>query len=377
MMQRRAWLEVDLRAIQRNYEIVRKIYPEASVVYAVVKADGYGLGMPAIVAQLAPLNACFAVANLQEALELRKIAQSSPVMILGTCLPEELGQALELKCEIIASSIEEIDLIDRHAIRSKQTAKVHLKVDTGMGRMGVTPDKIGKVAEAIKASKNIEWYGLLSHLACADSDKSFTSQQIARFSEARAFFEGQGIRFPVYHLLNSAGILGELKSETNAYRPGLMLYGVNPLGANSSSHKLEPVVTLKSKVALVRDLPQGSTISYGATVRLARDSRVATISLGYADGLPRSLSNAGVEVLINGKSCPILGVITMDMTLVDVSDQPDCKPGDEVIIAGSLDGFNNSLEALAEKARMIPWELLTGFSNGRLGRAYSFSEDKC
>jgi alanine racemase len=371
MSQMRAWLEVDLNAIQSNFEIVQKVFPASERIYAVVKADAYGLGMPAVVRALRPLNAGFAVSNLREAMQLRSLAEDAPLLILSPCLAVELERAIELKCEIIASSIEEISQIDRQAQRLNQTAKVHLKVDTGMGRMGFTANRLGEASRAIKASQSITWQGLLSHLACAGSDVAFTGRQIESFCKARAYFDDQGIKFPLYHLFNSAGILGQYTCPTNAYRPGLMLYGVSPFENMSSSHQLAPVVALKTKVTLIRELSVGSTISYGATVRLERDSRVATLAIGYADGLPRSLSNSGVQVLINGKSCPILGVITMDMTLIDVSDQPECEVGDEVLIIGGSKDFENSLEFIAAKAGLIPWELMTGFANSRLTKVYN------
>ena len=325
---------------------------------AVLKAGAYGHGIEQIALALEPENlAYFGVASVIEARKITQAGILTPLYLLGPTFPDERAEIIENGWTPSVSSIAEAEDFNRLAATCKKNV-VHITLDTGMGRGGFLPAALEAAIDTITQLPNIEIEGIGSHLPSADEDRTFTLQQFATFEKA---VDAKHYRY--IHLSNSAGLLDYSSESTNLVRPGLMLYGIAPIA--SYQQMLQPVMTLKSRVSLIRTLPVGHGISYGRDTILKKDTRVATIGIGYGDGYPRAISNHGAEVLIRGHRCPVLGRVTMDQIMVDVSDLPFCESGDEVELFGS----NILVSEIAEKADTIAWEVLTGITP-RVTRIY-------
>ncbi|MDA0768227.1 MAG: alanine racemase, partial [Verrucomicrobia bacterium] len=312
--------------------------------------------------------AFFGVANVGEARRLAAAGIQTPIYLLGPCFDEERAEVVAHRWTPCLSSLHEATHFDSLAAPSVQPLDVHLTIDTGMGRGGVLPDQAAAAIAHIHSLPHLRLTGLGSHLPAADEDPEFTRQQFNQFDSLieslSPITNNQSPITPLHiHLSNSAGLLAYQSRTTNLVRPGLMLYGCSPLPGFQA--KLQPVMTLKSRVALIRDLPVGHGISYGRTAVLDRPSRVATIGIGYGDGYPRSISGNNPEVLIRQTRCPLLGRVTMDQIMVDVSALPHCLIGDEVELFGS----HIPVSEVAAKANTIPWEIFTSITP-RVNRLY-------
>lgn len=331
----------------------------------VVKADAYGHGLAGVVDALSDDVRWFGVANVAEGLEVTRHAPGK-VFVLGPILPSERAIAVGNGFVIAVSSFGEAMSFDALAQDLGIKATLHLTIDTGMGRMGCLESEAVETAEAISGLTNVQLDGIASHFPSADEDAKFTRDQIARAETLR-------LQLPEthhFHLSNSAGLLDFAEAQTSAtlMRPGLMLYGISPLPQHQA--ELEPVLTLKSRITLVRDVPAGHGISYGRTYVTEKEQRVATVGLGYGDGYPRSLSNNGAEALIGGQRCPLLGRVSMDQIVLDVSHLEEApQPGDEVVLIGKQDDEQLLVSELAEKAGTISWEIMTGITR-RVQRVY-------
>ncbi len=335
---------------------------------AVLKAGAYGHGIEKIAAaledlpsEIAPLF--FGVASVIEARRLAHVGIRTKIYLLGPTCPFEREEIVAYGWTPSISSMDEAIEFDQLTQQSKRSGKlkVHLTVDTGMGRGGFLPAQLIEAISELDKLEYLEIEGIGSHLPSADEDEDFTRDQFRRFD---SLVENLGVeRFRYIHLANSAGVLGYQSQYTNLFRPGLMIYGVSPLPTHQT--ELRPVLSLKSKVSLVRTLPAGQGISYGRDTILEKDTRVATIGIGYGDGYPRSMPPSKTSVLIKGERCPLLGRVTMDQVMVDVSAIPDCQSGDEV----ELFGENILVTEVAELAETIPWAVLTGITP-RVTRTY-------
>ena len=359
---RRCWAEIDLAALLHNADTLRA--QGGMELLAVVKANAYGHGTADVVRALDGRAALFGVANLHEAEDLEAVKTTTPIVLLGSCLPDEREAALRDGLQVSISSVEEAAAWDALAAKLGRTVHAHIVIDTGMGRMGI-PEEIWNETTARDLQKfpRIQWEGLASHLPSADEDEAFTLGQIERFRKVVAQAHAGGLRPRWIHLDNSAGLLGfpQTAELCNLARPGLALYGVSPLPAQQLL--LKPVLTWKTRIILVRELPAGHGISYGRVDKLTRPSRVATLACGYADGYPRQLSGKGTSVLIHGRRCPILGRVTMDQIMVNVTDLATCaEVGDEAVLLGSQDGAEISVNELATQAATIPWHVFTGIT---------------
>ncbi len=355
----RAWAEVDLDALRGNLEAVKRVFPNAGVI-AVVKADAYGHGLPVICQTLAPAVSFFGVAALTEAIiAAQAIGRGEPpILLLGASLQDEMEFAIYRGWHLSISTLFELQLAAQLAVKLHRKANVHLIVDTGMGRIGALEADFAGLCTEASENPHVVVAGIASHLPSADEDAAYTTEQLARFHQHT------GHRIPA-HILNSAGVLGFSTEGSSLIRPGLALYGVSPLPEHQS--QLRPVMTLKTRVRLVRRLPAGHGISYGRTFITERETDVATLGIGYGDGYPRSLSGQGAEVLIRGKRCPVLGRVTMDQIMVDVTSlNGEVRVGDEVVLFGP---HGITIREIAEKAGTIPWEIMTGITN-RVLRIY-------
>lgn len=364
MRSHRCWAEIDRAALRFNAQAARQCGGPKVELLAVIKGNAYGHGLAAVAHALSDDADLFGVANLLEALEARK-AVAHPVMILGPALPEERAAIVRHGFIPSISSYEEALAFSCAA--HDVPASINFKIDTGMGRMGSAESEAIETLKALAALPNIRIHSVSTHLPSSDVDPAYTETQLARFGglvrQIRAAIPGS---YKI-HALPSAGVIRFHDSAFDIVRAGLMLYGASPLP--DFQDQLRPVMTLKTHVVLVRDLPAGSSISYGRTFITPRPMRVATLSVGYADGFPRSLSNRGAAVLIHGQRCPLLGRVTMDLTMVDVTKLKSLEVGDEAVLLGRQGQEQIFPTELAERAGMIVWEIFTGIGS-RVARVY-------
>lgn len=349
----RAWAEIDLAALRHNLKVARE--HSGCSVMAVVKAGAYGHGLVEIAQALADENiAFFGVANVGEARRIANSGVTTPIYLLGATWSEERAEIVDRDWTPCLSTLDEARHFSDLAIAAEKKLKVHISIDTGMGRGGFIATGLPEVLAELEKLPGIEIDGIGSHLPSADEDEEFTRSQFASFRETLDSLGGAE-RFKWIHLSNSAGLLGYENEPCNLVRPGLMLYGISPIPGHLEH--LENVMTLKSRVTLVRTLPKGHGISYGRAFVTTRETRVATVGIGYGDGYPRHLSGQGAEVFIRGQRFPILGRVTMDQIMIDATDS-DIEAGEEV----ELFGPNIRVDEIATKAGTIAWEVLTGIT---------------
>ena len=360
----RCWAEIDLVALRHNARVARGRVGSQVALMAVIKANGYGHGLTEAAKALREDAAMFGVANLREALEARAVVPH-PIVILGPALPAERAAIIEHQFIPSVSSFEEAQEFSRAAASS--SVAVDCVLDTGMGRMGIAERGAIPAMIRIAALPNLTIHSVSTHLPVADEDSAYTRTQLERFGELIAQIRREVPGSYLTHVLLSAGVLEFSKSAHDIVRPGLMLYGIS---ANPDFQKLlHPVMSLKTRVALIREVSAGSSISYGRTFIAPGPMRVATLSAGYADGFPKAISNRDAAVLIHGRPCPVLGRVTMDLTMVDVTDVPDIALGDEVVIFGRQEEAQILLTEVAARASTIPWAVLTGIGT-RVPRVY-------
>jgi alanine racemase len=360
----RCWAEVDRTALRHNAQAARKLVGPNVALLAVIKANAYGHGLAAVAEALRDHAQLFGVANVQEAIAARNVVPH-PVIILGPALPAERATIVEHRFIASISSYEEA--VAFSAVANGGAVYVNCKIDTGMGRMGIHENDA--VAEIVRISQlpNIEIHSVSSHLPSADEDAVYTKGQLARFNQLMETLRRELPGSYLVHTLPSAGVIAFAESAHNIVRAGLMIYGISPLAEQQAL--LRPAMTLKAHVVLLRDVAAGSSISYGRTFITPRPMRVATLSVGYADGFSRALSNRDAAVLIGGRRCAVLGRVTMDLTMVDVSEVPAVNVGDEAVLIGRQGDEEILATEVAQRAGTIPWEIFTGIGS-RVARVY-------
>ena len=362
------WLEINLSALRSNFRIVRQHLTSEPPILSVVKANAYGHGAVAVSKALLEEGATIlGVATVDEARELREGGIEGRILILGRMVKADIPAALRWHTEITLQHPEMARWVSETAVGKGVTVPVHLKVDTGMTRLGfyweTAYEEILKVLEL----PGLDLRCIYTHFANADlGDKEFTHKQIQRFEDLNIKLEKYGLKV-CHHISNSAAILTGQTPEGCGVRPGIMLYGSSPSGT-ISARELKPVLTWKCRVLQVKEVPKGTGISYGHDFITSRPSRIATIAVGYADGYLRCLTNRG-QVLINGKRAPIVGRVTMDMTMVDVTDLHEVKIGDEVVIIGKQGENSITAEEVADWADTINYEIYCALSH-RVPRYY-------
>ena len=336
MADRWAWAEIDLGAIGHNLREIRKHVAPQVKLCAVVKANAYGHGALAVARKAVEVGADYlATATLGEALELRQAGYTTPILILGLVPPEGACALVEHDITQTICDLELAKAISVEAQRQGKSAKVHLKVETGMGRIGVSPEDIGELAAEVRALPGIEIEGLFSHFAAADStDKSFVQEQLAAFRRAIGAVEARGISIPIQHIAESAAILEIPEAHFDMVRAGIIEYGLWPSNEVTHPIDLRPAMRLCARIAFIKTVPQGTTIGYGRVFRTERESRIATLPIGYADGYVRAYAKHGA-VEICGKRAPIAGRVCMDQVMVDITDIPEAKVGTEATLFGS------------------------------------------
>ena len=367
----RAWVEIDLPAIDRNVGRIKQALPPHVRYVAVVKANAYGHGMPEVATRLLQAGVdCFAVANVAEAAKLREVGHDADILVLSPTLPGELPRALALGLDLTLNSLDEARALAAAAAKSGLKAKVHVKVDTGMGRAGVWHEQAAELFAFVQAAAGFEWRGVYTHFSDADSDAAYTAGQRAIFLQLLELIPSAVRAGLMIHADNSAGL--ESFSATapfNAVRVGLMQYGLPPsAGSFLASLRPEPVLSFHARVVLVKDLPAGIAVSYNRTKVLTRPTRVAIVAVGYGDGVPTAASNRGC-FLVRGKRCPILGRVTMDQTIVDVTEVSGATVGDIATILGAQGADRISVAEFCAWSDCIPWEALCTLTQ-RVQRVY-------
>ncbi len=371
---KRVYAQVDLDAITENMKNMKANIAGHTQMIGVVKTDGYGHGCVPIAHVLEPLDFMFgfAVATAEEAHILRMAGVKKPVLVLGYTFPYcyELLAEEEIRPAVFREdSIEELS---DAAKRTGKAVKVHVKVDTGMGRIGISPDDEGiAFVRRLKEQRGIEIEGIFTHFARADErDKANAKRQLSMFVDfVRKAEEAVGFTIPVKHCSNSAGILELPEANMDAVRAGITLYGLYPSSeVDRDRVPLRPALSLYSHIVYIKTLKKGQSVSYGGTYTAAEDMRVATIPVGYGDGYPRSLSNKGY-ILIHGKKAAILGRVCMDQFMVDVSEIPEAKEGDRVTLLGEADHERLSAERLGELSGRFNYELVCDLGK-RIPRVY-------
>ena len=356
----RTWCTVSCSALRANLRTLRRAAPQGTRVLAVVKDNAYGHGLVPVARTLARAG-CeeFGVAFASEGAELRQAGIREPVLLLGSSLPSEFPAALAHRLTVTLSSLQEAEELARAAAKARTIALVQAKLDTGMNRLGAKPAEFPQLLSYISRHPRLDLVGTFTHLACAGSDPKFTRRQM----EDSFLLPIVGRR----HFANTAATFSQLPHPMTHIRPGLGLYGVDPRPDGRAP--LRPVLSWKSRILVVRKVRRGETVSYGATFRAPRNLRLATVATGYADGLPFSLGNRG-HALLRGRLCPIVGRVTMDMTLLDVSAVPAARRGDEVVWIGRSGTKIRTATDLADEAGTIPWEIFTRIAP-RIPRFYS------
>lgn len=333
---RAAWAQVDLKALRNNYQEIKKQLKPKVKLCAVVKADAYGHGAVPVARIAVSAGADYlAVATLSEGIELRQAGFTTPILLLGLVTPAEAAQVAAYDITQVVCSFALAKALAEAGAAQNKTVKIHLKVDTGMGRIGVRPEEIGELAKNIKSLSHIEIEGMFSHFATADAkDKSYTKLQLEKFEQAIKAVEAQGIKLAIKHIAESAAILEIPEAHYDMVRAGVIQYGLWPSAEVTHPIKLKSVMKLMAKVVWLKKLAAGESIGYGRQFVAERDSIIATLPIGYADGYIRAYGAKGA-VEINGRRAPIAGRICMDQVMIDVTDVSDVKIGSVATLFGS------------------------------------------
>jgi len=357
---RPVWAEINLDNLAHNIREIRKIVKQDTLITAVIKANAYGHGSVEAAKTFLENGADrLAVATLSEAIELREAGIGVPILILGYTPESQYSQVIKYDITQTIYNVESASAFSEAASAQNKTGTIHIKIDSGMGRIGFLP-KDESIDEIISISKlpNIYIEGIFTHFATADEkDKTYTRLQYERFSTVVRKLEERGLSIPIKHVSNSAAIIDFPEYNLDMVRPGIILYGYYPSNdVNKDRIKLKPAMTLKAKVSNVKTVSKGTGISYGQIFVTERESKIATIPIGYADGFTRMLSSKA-EAFIKGKRVPVVGRICMDQCMLDVTDVEDVKIGDEVVLLGYEEGYPDADE-IGEKLNTISYEIL-------------------
>lgn len=366
---RPTWVEVDLDAITHNVKLLSRLAPEAAFM-AVVKADGYGHGANATArAALEAGAGWLGVATVEEGVELRRAGITAPTLIFGYVPPEQTGLLLLHKLRAALFSLDLAEALDQRGRELMRKAIVHLKVDTGMGRVGIQPADVAAFIRRLQTFPHIELEGVFTHLATADEPgHDYAERQLQAFESVLAELRQEGIQPPIVHAVNSAGLMRLPQGHYNLVRAGIAMYGLPPDPDVEWPAELKPALTWRTRVGHIKTVEPGTPISYGCVYRASERERIATLPVGYADGYSRFLTNRG-EVLIQGRRCPIVGRVCMDQTMVRVPDGANVRAGDDVVLIGEQQGERITASDLARVIGTINYEVICGISK-RVPRLY-------
>lgn len=371
---RATWAAVDLDRIASNYSALRALAGRDAAVLPVVKANAYGHGATPIARRLEAEGVDgLCVALPEEGLELRRAGVNVPILCLGAVEPHQISPAARSRLTLSLYSPEQLPIFESAGRATGIPVQFHLKVETGMNRLGLLAEEIGPFLEELRSCRSALLCGVFSNLACGDRPgESLNAQQGERLTAAAAVVRAAGYDPRPVHLANSAGLLYHPALRFDAVRPGLLLYGIRP-GTGDSGPGFLPALSLTTTVLRVKAVPAGTLVGYGATYRTARESRLATLGIGYDDGLPRAVSGKGA-VLVRGRRAPLVGMISMDLAVADVTDCGPVQPGDEAVVIGTQGEESIGVAEVAEKAGTIPWEILCGIGR-RIPRMHCTSQE--
>lgn len=370
MLLKRVYAKVNLDNIKKNIDAIREHLPENTDITGIVKADAYGHGATKVTEFLCELGINrFGVATMQEALDLRNDGVTAPILILGETFREEFKVAVQHNIDCTVSDYETAKFFAETAKQMGKNATVHIKIDTGMGRIGFQPSEQSyEDIKKILALDGLSVAGIFTHFACADNpDKTSAENQRIKYLELTDKLIADGYNFR-RHMYNSAAVMELDGFVGDSVRCGIMMYGLYPSEEMSREFVLYPAMELKSSISFVKDVSKGFTVSYGSTFVADKDMKVATVPVGYADGYPRYLSNKG-EVIVNGVRCKIIGKICMDQFMIDASNVPDIKVGDEVTLMGVDGNEVITVEDLSDSEYRFNYEFCC-LLNKRVPRVY-------
>ncbi|MFH1998112.1 MAG: alanine racemase [Planctomycetota bacterium] len=364
MYYHRVWADIDLAALAFNLHQISALVPSNTAIMPVLKADAYGHGAVRIARYIQKEHLCrnwniwgFGVGDSNEALELRAAGIDMPILILGAIIEDEISKVIKNDISVCVHSERRAELLDREAHRQKKTCRVHLMIDTGMGRLGIFPSRALDLARIIASSKGLIFEGALTHCSCtSDLENPFTSVQKSRFLQVKQVLSDVGIYPEFFHASNSGALFASRTDPCNLVRPGIALYGICGSRPYEECPPLKPVMALKSQIIYMKDVPKDTPIGYDRLHITKQATRIATLPIGYNDGYPYRLSNRG-QVLLKGKVAPVVGAVSMDYTMIDVGHIEGAVVGDLVTLIGQDGEASIKVESLAEWADTIPYEI--------------------
>ena len=353
---------IDLNAVASNARSIKSLLRDGASLMAVVKANAYGHGAPEV-ARVAISNGAdmLAVANVEEALELRGAGIDAPILTLSYVPAAAIRRAIEQEISVTIYDCGQARQFQAAADDSRDRLAAHIKVDTGMGRLGVLPAEAGELCRCISGLPAIRLEGIFTHFSSADSDSQYTEGQLRRFYDIVAELERNGFHFQYVHAANSAALLNQPSSQFNLARSGLLLYGLNPLADGAGPDWLKPVMTWKTTIAQVKTLPAGSAVGYGNSYRTKGNESIAVLPVGYADGLRRS-PRTWREALVRGQRAPLVGRVSMEKTTINVSHIAGAQAGDEVVLLGKQGDDEISAEEIAAWIGSVNYEVVTSIA---------------
>lgn len=366
---RQTWVEIDLKAIEANFFLLKKSLPPLTKMMVAVKANAYGHGIVEVSKKLVDCGVDYlGVACVDEALILRNNFINTPILDLGAFLKNDVEAMIEHDICATVSDLALAKKLDGCARRLKKKAFIHVKIDTGMGRLGVWHEEAFDFIIKLCALKDIKIEGLYTHFPSADSDEAFTRSQINTFCALVDRLTIRGVEIPLKHSANSMALVGYKDSHFNLVRPGLAVYGLYPKEDLTAYLKLKPVLSFKTKVVFIKNVRRGMSVSYGRTYVVKKNTKIATLPVGYGDGYNRFLSNKG-QVLIRGKFCPVVGIVCMDQMMVDVGHLRCVEIEDPVVLIGPQERNEIRAESIARICHTIPYEVVCWISP-RVPRVY-------
>lgn len=375
------WRQIDLDAIAHNLKALKSLTKAGTAVMAVVKADAYGHGAVRVAKKALESGAThLGVARLHEALELRQAGINAPILVFGYILENDVDKLMALNVTATVFDLETACMLSERAAAKGTPIKIHLKVDTGMGRLGILPDsrrpdsgRTGAFDEVstISALPGLELEGIYTHFAAADTrDKGYADYQLQTFMDFIEGLKHLGIEFPLVHSANSAALIDLPETHFTMVRAGIAMYGLAPSGeVDIQSLGLRPAMEIRSIITSVKKVPKSFKVSYGMTYETGKETVIAAVPIGYADGFSRLLSSRG-EMIVRGKKAPIAGRVCMDQTLIDVGEIPGVKPGDEVVILGTQADQRITADEMAETIGTINYEVVSSLT-ARVPKIYS------
>lgn len=363
----RVWAEINLDALKSNFRVTKDLLGRKKIL-VVLKADAYGHGSKEVAECLAREGVnMLGVASIEEGIELRKEGIKTPILILSPMPYDGVEGIFEYSLTPTVTELQFAKILTREAKKWGVRIKIHIEMDTGMGRTGFSMDEALDFIKEGKKNPHLELEGVFTHFPAADSDREFTVFQIKRFDNLLKRLSQIGVNPPLAHTANSAAFLNTRKSWFDMIRPGLIIYGIPPAKTNENI-RLKPVLNLKTRVVNLRYLPEGSSVSYNRTFFTKADAKIAVLSVGYGDGYPRALSNKG-EVLLKGRRVKIVGTVCMDLTMIDVGEFKDVRVDDEVTLIGGIEKEIITVADVARWADTIPYEITSRISP-RVPRVY-------